>query len=213
VPKILPRLYRKLSRKKCLEKRANTLKNAPKFFYGTALDFCAGLYKLFSPRKVCPAPSSISVPIKCCTIALKSMPILSKNSCCRPRFLCTFIVVRPSKIRTVRRVLPCYLLPRNPCCYLPWDACSPSANAISLLKLDLSLFSLLLSQQEKWMNNPQWVCPLALIDLMREGEGFSNLMVEIRLDEWLRLGVASLTLTLVMKLSFNLHLTVTPHIV
>jgi hypothetical protein len=53
----------------------------------------------------------------------------------------------------------------------------------------------------------EWVCPLALIDLMREGEGFSNLTVEIRLDEWLRFGVSSLTLTLVIKSHFNLHLT------
>jgi hypothetical protein len=42
---------------------------------------------------------------------------------------------------------------------------------------------------------------------MREGEGFSNLTVEIRLDEWLRFGVSSLTLTLVIKSPFNLHLT------
>jgi hypothetical protein len=83
VPKILPRLYEKLSRKKCLEKCAITLKNVPRIFYGMALDFCAGpygLYGLFSPRKLCPTPSSISVPIKCCTIALKSVPILSKNT-------------------------------------------------------------------------------------------------------------------------------------
>jgi hypothetical protein len=83
VPKILPRLYGKPSRKKCLEKLARTLKNAPRIFCGTTLDFCAGsyvLYELFSPRKVCPTPSSISVPIKCCTVALKSVPILSENT-------------------------------------------------------------------------------------------------------------------------------------
>jgi hypothetical protein len=51
------------------------------------------------------------------------------------------------------------------------------------------------------------VRPLALINLMREGEEFSNLTVEIRLDGWLRFGVSSLTLTLIIKLSFNLHLT------
>jgi hypothetical protein len=73
--------------------------------------------------------------------------------------------------------------------------------------LSLTLSCSLNKKMKKWMNNPQWVCPLALIDLMREGEGFSNLTVEIRLDEWLRLGVSSLTLTLVIKLSFNLHLT------
>jgi hypothetical protein len=53
----------------------------------------------------------------------------------------------------------------------------------------------------------EWVRPLALINLMREGEEFSNLTVEIRLDGWLRFGVSSLTLTLIIKLSFNLHLT------
>jgi hypothetical protein len=53
----------------------------------------------------------------------------------------------------------------------------------------------------------EWVRPLAQVDLMREGEGFSNLTVEIRLDGWLRFSVSSLTLTLVIKLSFNLHLT------
>jgi hypothetical protein len=53
----------------------------------------------------------------------------------------------------------------------------------------------------------EWVRPLALINLMREGEEFSNLTAEIRLDGWLRFGVSSLTLTSIMKLSFNLHLT------
>jgi hypothetical protein len=53
----------------------------------------------------------------------------------------------------------------------------------------------------------EWVRPLALINLMREGEEFSNLTVEIRSDGWLRFGVSSLTLTLIIKLSFNLHLT------
>jgi hypothetical protein len=53
----------------------------------------------------------------------------------------------------------------------------------------------------------EWVRPLALINLMREGEEFSNLTAEIRLDGWLRFGVSSLTLTLIIKLSFNLHLT------
>ena len=53
----------------------------------------------------------------------------------------------------------------------------------------------------------EWVRPLAQVDLMREGEEFSNLTVEIRSDGWLRFGVSSHTLTLVIKLSFNLHLT------
>jgi hypothetical protein len=61
----------------------NALKNVPRIFYGTVLDFYAGpygLYRLFSPKKVCPTPSSISVPIKCCMAALKSMLILSENT-------------------------------------------------------------------------------------------------------------------------------------
>jgi hypothetical protein len=53
----------------------------------------------------------------------------------------------------------------------------------------------------------EWVRPYTLIDLMREGEEFSNPMAEIRLDEWLRLNISSLTLTLVIKSPFNLHLT------
>ena len=53
----------------------------------------------------------------------------------------------------------------------------------------------------------EWVRLFALINLMREGEEFSNLTVEIRSDGWLRFGVSSLTLTLIIKLSFNLHLT------
>jgi hypothetical protein len=57
------------------------------------------------------------------------------------------------------------------------------------------------------LNNQEWVRPFALINFMREGEEFSNLTAEIRLDGWLRFGVSSLTLTLIIKLSFNLHLT------
>jgi hypothetical protein len=53
----------------------------------------------------------------------------------------------------------------------------------------------------------EWVRPLAQVDLMREGEEFSNLMVEIRLDAWMRFGVSSLTLTLIINSHFNLHLT------
>jgi hypothetical protein len=59
---------------------------------------------------------------------------------------------------------------------------------------------LLLHTQER-------VRPLALINLMREGEGFSNLTVEIRSDGWLRFGVSSLTITLIIKSPFNLLLT------
>jgi hypothetical protein len=100
--------------------------------------------------------------------------------------------------------------------------------AVSFLQLDLSLALscslnknasaplLLVSHQESLALSTrlllhqltqEWVCPLALINLMREGEEFSNLTAEIRLDGWLRFGVSSLTLTLIIKLSFNLHLT------
>jgi hypothetical protein len=59
----------------------------------------------------------------------------------------------------------------------------------------------------RFLQLQEWMRPFALINLMREGEEFSNLTVEIRSDGWLRFGVSSLTLTLIIKLSFNLHLT------
>jgi hypothetical protein len=74
------------------------------------------------------------------------------------------------------------------------------------LALGISPKSLLASHQD-FFNSQEWVRPFALINLMREGEEFSNLTAEIRLDGWLRFGVSSLTLTLIIKLSFNLHLT------
>jgi hypothetical protein len=116
------------------------------------------------------------------------------------------MVVRPLEIHTVRSaliVVPCLEIHAS---LLPWDAC-PALQMLPLSSPARPLSCSLLFSQQECLNNPQWVCPLALIDLMREGEGFSNLTVEIRLDEWLRFGVSSLTLTLVIKLSFNLHLT------
>jgi hypothetical protein len=74
------------------------------------------------------------------------------------------------------------------------------------LALGISPKSLLASHQD-FFNSQEWVCPFALINLTREGEEFSNLTTEIRLDGWLRFGVSSLTLTSIIKLSFNLHLT------
>jgi hypothetical protein len=87
--------------------------------------------------------------------------------------------------------------------------------ALSTRLLLLLLLFLLASHQEPLGLSPrflqlltqEWVRPLALINLMREGEEFSNLTAKIRLDGWLRFGVSSLTLTLIIKLSFNLHLT------
>jgi hypothetical protein len=102
------------------------------------------------------------------------------------------------------------------------------AVAVSFLQLDLSLAlscslnknasaPLLLASHQESLSlstrlllhqlTQEWVHPLALINLMREGEKFSNLTSNIRLDGWLRFGVSSLTLTLIIKLSFNLHLT------
>jgi hypothetical protein len=82
---------------------------------------------------------------------------------------------------------------------------------LHLLLLGISPKSLLASHQDFFtpflLNHQEWVRPFALINLMREGEEFSNLMAEFRLDGWLRFCVSSLTLTSIMKLSFNLHLT------
>jgi hypothetical protein len=80
---------------------------------------------------------------------------------------------------------------------------------LHLLLLGISPKSLLASHQDFFNSfvTQEWVRPLALINFMREGEEFSNLTAEIRLDGWLRFGVSSLTLTLIIKLSFNLHLT------
>jgi hypothetical protein len=87
--------------------------------------------------------------------------------------------------------------------------------ALSTRLLLHQLLFLLASHQEPLGISPrflqllfqEWVRPLALINLMREGEEFFNLTAEIRLDGWMRFGVSSLTLTLIIKLSFNLHLT------
>ena len=119
--------------------------------------------------------------------------------------------------------------PRNCCCCLFSSAqplslalsCSLNKNASAPLLfcqqdcccinffpvLGISPKKTLLASHQDFFNSQEWVRPLALINLMREGEEFSNLTAEIRLDGWLRFGVSSLTLTLIIKLSFNLHLT------
>jgi hypothetical protein len=74
-------------------------------------------------------------------------------------------------------------------------SCSLNKNASTPLVLSTRMLQLA----------QEWVHPLAQVDLMREGEGFSNLTVEIRSDGWLRFGVSSLTLTLIIKSPFNLH--------
>ena len=121
--------------------------------------------------------------------------------------------------------------PRNCCCCLFSSAqplslalsCSLNKNASAPLLFSQQdcccIFFFLASHQKvSWpltkisstplfLNNQEWVRPFALINLMREGEEFSNLMDEFRLDGWLRFCVSSLTLTSIMKLYFNLHLT------
>jgi hypothetical protein len=95
-----------------------------------------------------------------------------------------------------------------------------STRILQLLSCSLNktvvFFLLLLASHQKasWpltkisstSSTQEWVRPFALINLMREGEEFSNLTAEFRLDGWLRFGVSSLTLTSIIKLSFNLHL-------
>jgi hypothetical protein len=116
-----------------------------------------------------------------------------RNCCC-----CLFSSARP---------LSCSLLFSQQECF------SSSLVLSTRLLLHQLLLALGISPKASWpltkiSSTPQeWVRPLALINLMREGEEFSNLTAEIRLDGWLRFGVSSLTLTLIIKLSFNLHLT------
>jgi hypothetical protein len=196
-PKILPRLYGKPSRnnslKTVLYDPRNSCQNCmdctkfhPEIYYSNYLDFCAN--------------KSLYDSLGMHANLLRNSSIVSLD------FYARKMAVWPLEIRTVWFALiavPCLEIRAS---LLPWDVRS----ALQMLPLSsparpLSC-SLLFSQQE-CLNNPQWVHPLALIDLMREGEGFSNLTVEIRLDECLRFDVSSLTLTLVIKSSFNLHLT------
>jgi hypothetical protein len=85
-------------------------------------------------------------------------------------------------------------------------SCSLNKTAVSS-SCSWHLTKKLLRLSPRFIQLQEWMHPFALINLMREGEEFSNLTVEIRSDGWLRFGVSSLTLTLIIKLSFNLHLT------
>jgi hypothetical protein len=133
----------------------------PEFMTVRPLYFCAcpyGLYGFSLPRKTCPAPSSISVPIKCCTTALKSMPILSKTAAAVLLNFCAHLMLYDLQ-KSVRYglffLVVCCL--ENRACSLPWDACSPSANVVSLLQLDLSLALSTRMQQQPTMGAPS--CP------------------------------------------------------
>jgi hypothetical protein len=129
--------------------------------------------------------------------------IAPRNCCC-----CLFSSARPLSCSLLFSQQECFsslalgISPRVSCSLNKTAAASTSFLLLASHQESLGLsprFLLLLTQE--------WVCPLALINFMREGEEFSNLTDEIRLDGWLRFGVSSLTLTLIIKLSFNLHLT------
>jgi hypothetical protein len=151
--------------------------------------------------------SSISVHITCCTnstnpygTACSSLLSEIHTSLC----LGMHALLQQMLSLFSARPLSCSLLFSQQECLN--SSCSLNKNAST------SLF--LASHQEPLGISPrvlllpqEWVHPLALVDLMREGEEFSNLTVEIRLDGWLRFGVSSLTLTLIIKSPFNLHLT------
>jgi hypothetical protein len=113
---------------------------------------------------------------------------------------CNFLVLGISP-RTSWHLTKNLLLSQQDCCCIFFSCSWHLTKSLLASHQDFFNFfnSLVLTQE--------WVRPLALINLMREGEEFSNLTAEIRLDGWLRFGVSSLTLTLIIKLSFNLHLT------
>jgi hypothetical protein len=158
------------------------------------------------PEKTCPTTSSIFVlqmdvrqPWKVCQHSQKILFLFSSKS----------VHINGSttlQIRTVRTVLYCCLLPRNPCLLFSLGCMSLLLQMLSLFsKLDLSLFFLL--SQQKCMNNPRMGAPLYPNRPHEVGEEFSNTMAEIRLDVWLRFDVSSFTLTKVIKSPFHLHLT------
>jgi hypothetical protein len=171
--------------------------------------------------------SSISVHITCCmtstnlygTVCSSLLSEIRTSLCFGMRSLLQQMLSLFSA-----RPLSCSLLfSQQECCNFLVLGISPRTSwhltkSLLLSQQDCCCFNFLLllaSHQEPLGLSPrflqlltqEWVRPLALMNLMREGEEFSNLTVEIRLDGWLRFGVSSLTLTLITKLSFNLHLT------
>jgi hypothetical protein len=131
-----------------------------------------------------------------------------RNCCC-----CLFSSARPlscSLLFSQQEFFSSSLVLSTRLLFLPL-ALGISPKSLLASHQDFFLFLLtqewVLSQQDCFHFLPKNGCPLALINLMREGEEFSNLTAKIRLDGWLRFGVFSLTLTLIIKLSFNLHLT------
>jgi hypothetical protein len=156
--------------------------------YSTECTFCLEIRALFPTVQNL---KSIQYDLFCWTVLC--LDFCSCSSCCTT---CSIRTVRPAfnvvlvaSISVLVRCLGMHALALRNGCSLVARKCSLSCS----LKNDAT--------------SQEWLRHLALIDLMREGEGFSNLTVEIRLDGWLRFGVSSLTLTLVIKSPFNLHLT------
>jgi hypothetical protein len=146
---------------------------------------------------------------------------LSRNSCqnsAKIQFLCHSMLFGNLEMlaNTPRNCSCCLFSSSRPLsCSLLFSQqeCFSSSLVLSTRMLQLPLALGISPKKSSWpltkisSTTQEWVRPLAQVDLMREGEGFSNLAVEIRSDGWLRFGVSSLTLTLIIKLSFNLHLT------
>jgi hypothetical protein len=146
-------------------------------------------------------------------------------------FHALFPAVRNSKIRTVRPFLLDYSLLRFLCLQTCCTACSistirPAFNVVLVASIfvlvcclgmhalalrngcSLAARKCSLSCSLKNENNyPRMGAPLYHNRPHEVVTSLSNPMAEIRFDEWLRLDVSSLTLTLVIKSPFNLNLT------
>jgi hypothetical protein len=134
--KLLLQLYGKNQLCNALKIVPNTLKNVPRIYDSMTLIFCAGpygLYRLSSLRKSCPTPSSIFVPEivvrqpwNACQYSQKFMLLFSSKTvhikCCTT-----------PQIHTVRTVLYCCMLPRNPCLLVSLG-CMPLLQMLPLLK-------------------------------------------------------------------------------
>jgi hypothetical protein len=171
--------------------------------------------------------SSISVHITCCMTSTNpygtACSSLLSEICTSLCFGMRSLLQQMLSLFSARPLSCSLLFSQQECCNFLVLGISPRTSwhltkSLLLSQQDCCCFFFLLllaSHQEPLGISPrflqlltqEWVCPLALINLMREGEEFSNLTAEIRLDGWLRFGVSSLTLTLIIKLSFNLHLT------
>ena len=133
------------------------------------------------PRFLC-LKSTVRQPWNACQSFQKSVLLFSSisvhNKCCMT-----------PQIRNVRTDIKCCLLPRNPCLLFALGCMPLLLQMLSLFsKLNLSLLFLL--SQQKCMNNPKMGAPSNPNQPHEVGEGFSNPMAEIKLDEWLRFNVS-----------------------